>query len=73
MLGQYLCGTDTPDLAHIIHEVLIRDRIGEMQRVRALIDCGATSIFMAPRLLKQLGISHEAAHIITLSLDGGVR
>jgi hypothetical protein len=27
---------------------------------------------MAPRLLKQLGISHEAAHITTLGLNGGV-
>jgi hypothetical protein len=72
LLSQYLCGTETPDSSHIIHEVQIRDRNGKMQRVRALIDCGATSIFMAPRLLKRLGISHEAAHITTLSLDGGV-
>jgi len=27
---------------------------------------------MAPRLLKRLGISHEAAHITSLSLDGKV-
>jgi len=72
MLRQYLCGTETLDSAHIIHVVQIRDRNGEIQRVRALIDCGATSIFMAPRLLKQLGISHEVAHITTLSIDGGV-
>jgi len=72
MTSQYLCGTETPDSAHIIHEVQIRDRNGEIQHVRALIDCGATSIFMAPRLLKRLGISHEAGHITTLSLDGGV-
>jgi hypothetical protein len=52
MFSQYLCGTETPDSAHIIHEVQIRDRHGEMQRVRALIDCGATSIFMSPRLLR---------------------
>jgi len=45
---------------------------GEMQRVRALIACGATSIFMTPRLLKRLGISHQAAHIITLAMTGGV-
>jgi hypothetical protein len=43
-----------------------------MQRVRALIDSGATSIFMTPRLLKRLGISHQAAHITTLGLNGGV-
>jgi len=52
MLSKYLCGTEIPDLAHIVQEVQIRDRNGEMQRVRVLIDCGATSIFMAPRLLK---------------------
>jgi hypothetical protein len=72
MLSQYLCGTEIPDSAHIVHKVHIRDRNGEMQPLRALIDCGATSIFMAPRLLKRLGISHEAAHITTLGLNGGV-
>jgi len=72
MLSQYLCGTETPDSAHIIHEIQIRDKHGEMQRVRALIDCGATSVFMAPRLLKRLGISHEAAHTTTLGLGGQI-
>jgi hypothetical protein len=72
MLSQYLCGSEIPDSAHIVHEVQIRDRNGEMQRVQALIDCGATSICMAPRLLKRLGISHEAAHITTLGLIGRV-
>ena len=43
-----------------------------MQRVQALIDCGATSVFMAPRLLKRLGISHEAAHTTTLGLGGQI-
>jgi len=72
MLSQYLWGTEVPDSANIVHEVQIRDRNGEMQRVRALIDCGATSISMAPRLLKRLGISHEAANITTLGLNRGV-
>jgi hypothetical protein len=44
MSSQYLCGTSRPDTSHIIHEVFIRDGNGEMQRVRALIDYGATSI-----------------------------
>jgi len=43
-----------------------------MQHVQALIDCGATSVFMAPRLLKKLGISHEAAHTTTLGLGGQI-
>jgi hypothetical protein len=72
MLSQYLCGTEIPDSAHIVHEVQIRDRNGEIQLVQALIDCGETSICMAPWLLKRLGISHEAAHISTLGLNGGV-
>jgi len=72
MSSQYVCRSKTPDSAHIIHEVQIRDRNGEMQNVRALIDDRATSIIMATRHLKRLGISHEAAHITTLSLDGGV-
>jgi len=62
MLSQYLCGTETPDSAHIVHEVQIPDRNGEMQRVRVIIDCGVTSIFMAPRLLKRLWISGGTHH-----------
>jgi len=50
MVSQFLCSTETPESAHIIHEVKIQDRHGEMQSVRALIDCGATSISMAPGL-----------------------
>jgi hypothetical protein len=72
MFSQYLCSTETPDSAHIIQKVEIRDRHGDMQRVRALIDCSATSIFMAPRLLRKLGLPHEAAHITTLGLIGHV-
>ena len=33
MFSQYLCGTETPDSAHIIHEVQIRDRHVDMQRI----------------------------------------
>jgi len=51
MLSQYLCGTEILNSAHIAHEVQNRDRNGKMQRIRARIDCGATSMFMAPRLL----------------------
>jgi len=69
MLSQDLWGTEIQDLAGIVHKVHIRDRHGEMHRARALIVCGAISIFMAPRLLRPLGISHEAAHIITLGLN----
>jgi hypothetical protein len=72
MLSQYLCGTETPDSADIIHEIQIQDKHGEMQRVRAPIDCRATSVFIAPRLLKRLGILHEAAQTTTLGLGGQI-
>jgi hypothetical protein len=49
MLSQYLGSTETPDSAVIIDEIQTRDKHGQMQRIRALIDCGATSIFVTPR------------------------
>jgi len=60
MSSQYLCGTSRPDTSHIVHDVFIRDGSGQMQSVRALINCGATSIFMAPRLRKRLGVKAYA-------------
>ena len=72
MFSQYLCGTETPDSAHIVHEVQIRDRYGEMQGVQVLIDSGATSTFMSPKLLRRLGLRHQAAHTTTLGLNGHV-
>jgi len=52
MISQYLYGTETPDSANIVHEVQIPHRRGEMQCVRAIADCGGTSIFMTPRVLQ---------------------
>jgi hypothetical protein len=72
MSSQYSCGTSRPDTSHIIHEVVIRDGNGEMQRVRALIDCGMTSIFMAPRLRRRLGLAYEPAYLTTLGFNGQV-
>jgi len=72
MSSQYLCGTSRPDTSHIVHKVFIRDGNGEMQRVRALIDCGTTSIFMAPRLRKRLGPADEPAYVTMLDLNGQV-
>jgi len=48
------------------------DGIGQMECVRAIVDCGSTSISMTLRLLKHLGISQQAPHITTLSMNGGV-
>ena len=72
MSSQYLCGMSRPDTSHIIHEVFLRDGNGEMQRVRALIDWGTTSIFMTPRLRKRLGLVDEPAYVTTLGLNGHV-
>jgi len=43
-----------------------------MQRVRALIDCGATIIFMAPRLRQRLGLADETAYFRTVDPNGQV-
>jgi len=40
-----------------------------MQRVRALIDCGATGICMSPRLLRRIGLQPMAAHTTALGLN----
>jgi hypothetical protein len=72
MFSQYLCGTETPDSVYIIHDVQIRDRHSEMQRVRPPIDYGATRICMSPRLLWRLGLRHQVAHTTTLGPNGHV-
>jgi len=72
MSSQYLCGTERLDSAHIIHEVLVRNIHGNMQRVKALIDCGATSIFISPSLLRKLELRHEPAFTSTQGLNGQV-
>jgi len=72
MSSQYVCGTDRPDSAHIVHEVLVWNIHGNMQRVKALIDCGATSIFTSPSLLKKLQLPHEPAFTSTQGFNGQV-
>jgi len=61
-----------PDTSHIIHEVVIRYGNGKMQLMRAPIDCGATTIFMAPRLQTRLGLADESAYLMTLGRNGQV-
>jgi len=70
MSSQYLCGTSRQDTSHIVYSVFIRDGRVEMQSMRALIDCGATSIFMAPRLRKRLGLADKPVYVTTLGLKG---
>jgi hypothetical protein len=72
IFSQYFCGTETPDSANIIQEVQIRDPHGEMHRVGARIDCGATSMVMCPKLLRRLRLRHQASHTTTIGLNGHV-
>jgi len=72
MSSQSLSGTARPDSSQIVHKVQIRYQHGELQRIQALIDCGASSICISPELLNRLGLPHEAAHITTHDLDGQV-
>jgi len=70
MSGQYWSGTARPDSSHIVHEVQIRDQHSALQRIRALIHCGATTIVISPQPLNRLGLTHDAAHNTTHCLDG---
>jgi hypothetical protein len=72
MSSQYLCGTARPDTQHVICEIWIADKDGKLRLVRALIDCGATSIFISPRLVKRLGIGTVPAGVSTHGLDGRI-
>jgi hypothetical protein len=62
-----------PDTSHVIHEISIQDVQGNWTRVKALIDCGATSIFASPRLIEILGLGTQQAHTTTYGLDGNIR
>jgi len=70
MSSEYLYGMARPDSFHIVYEVQIQDQHRELQRIPALIECGATSIFMSPHQLNRVGLRHEAAHIALHGLDG---
>jgi hypothetical protein len=70
--SQYLCGSSRPDTSHVIHEISIQDVQGNWIRVKALIDCGATSIFASPRLIELLGLESQQAHTTTYGLDGNI-
>jgi hypothetical protein len=70
--SQYLCGSSRPNTCHVIHEISIQDVKGNWIRVKALIDCGATSIFASPKLIEILGLQTQQAHTTTYGLDGNV-
>ena len=72
--SQYLCGTDKPDSQHVVCYIRIKDSKGRTKVIRALIDCGATSIFITPSLVKRLGLegSLQPAYTATRGIDGKV-
>jgi len=72
MSYQYLCDMSRLDTSHIIHQVFITDGNGEIQRVQALIDCCTTSVCMALRLRKWLGLADEPAYVTTLGFNSQV-
>jgi hypothetical protein len=55
-----LGGTEKLDLAHIINVVLTQNIHGTMNRVKAVIESGATHIIMSPRFLRILKLPHES-------------
>jgi hypothetical protein len=56
----------------VIHEISIQDLQGNWIRVKALIDCGATSIFASPKLIEILGLQTQQAHTTAYGLNGNV-
>jgi len=50
-------------MAHIVHEHYVWNVHNQWKCIRALINCGATSVFMGPRLLQQIELLSELAHI----------
>jgi len=45
----------------------LRDIHGNLQRVKALIDCSAMSIVTSPHLLRKLDVPQEQAYTSTLA------
>jgi hypothetical protein len=70
MSRYYICSTERPDSAHIIHEFLVQNIHGNIQRVKALIDFGATIIFISLSLLRKLKLPHKPAFTSTQCLNG---
>jgi hypothetical protein len=70
--SQYLCAADSRKQEHIVLEVIVTDSRGHLRSIRALVDCGATSIFVSPRLVERLGLSTRKANKTTLGINGQV-
>jgi len=70
MSSKYLCRMVRPDSSLIVYKVLVWDQYKELQRIRALIDSGATSMFVSLQPCNGHGLPHKAVHITTHGFDG---
>ena len=70
--NRYLCGTARPSTSQVVHDVQIANTSGKMIIDMVLIDCGATSIFISPKLVRSLGLETSPAFITTLGLGGAI-
>ena len=68
--NQYLCDIARPSISHVVHDVQIANVSGKMVTIMALIDCGTTSNFISPKLVRSLGLKTSPAYITTLGLGG---
>ena len=70
--SQYLCGASAPDSQHITLRIEASnpetDRV--TRTVRALVDCGATSNFISPKLSERLRLASTKANTATYGVDG---
>ena len=70
--NQYLYGMARPSTSHVVHNVQIANASSKMVTVMALINCGATSIFISPKVVHSLGLETSPTHITTLGLGGAI-
>ena len=70
--SQYLCGASAPDSQHITLRIETSnpETCNVTRTVRALVDCGATSNFISPRLSERLRLASTKANTATYGVNG---
>ena len=70
--SQYLCGASAPDSQHITLRIEASnpETRNVTRTVRALVDCGATSNFISPKLSERLRLASTKANTATYGVDG---
>ena len=73
LMSQYLFGT-RPSKDHVTLDVTMFGKDNQEISVKALVDCGASNIFVSPRIVKKLRLVDRArpAHVTTFGLNGQV-